>query len=81
MGLGRKAGTRSPGFIDSFLGLLTDFYASVVQNIAAWQPKAPQLKREVTQEAAPTAEHDPVPPSPAPEAASDPSPAGDSPPV
>jgi hypothetical protein len=81
MGLGRKAGTRSPGFIDSFLGLLTDFYASVVQNIAAWQPKAPQLKREVTQEAAPTAEHDPVPPSPAPEAASDPSAAGDSSPV
>jgi hypothetical protein len=61
MGVGRKAGTRSPGFIDSFLGLLTDFYAGVVQNITAWQPKAPQLKREVIQEAALTPEHDAVP--------------------
>jgi hypothetical protein len=66
MGLGRKAGTRSPGFIDSVLGLLTDFYASVVQNITAWQPKAPQLKRELIGEGAPTASHDAVPPSPAP---------------
>lgn len=67
MGQGRKAGTRSPGFIDSFLGLLTDFYASVVQNITAWQPKAPQLKRELVAEGVPTASHDAVPPSPAPE--------------
>lgn len=64
MGQGRKAGTKSPGFIDSVLGLLTSFYESVVQEVTRWQPRAPQIKREKVEDALPTERHDPIPPSP-----------------
>ena len=50
MGLGRSTGTRSPGFITSVLGLLNDFYGSVVQEIAAWQPPAPKLTKPAVPE-------------------------------
>ena len=45
MGMARKAGTRSPGFIASVLDLLEKFYGSVVQQITPWQPPAPKLKQ------------------------------------
>jgi hypothetical protein len=45
MGAGRKAGGRSPGFVDSVVDLLDRFYGQVVQGITAWVPKAPQLRR------------------------------------
>jgi hypothetical protein len=63
MGQGRKAGGRSPGFIDTVLDLLTIFYESVVQPISPWQRKAPKLKREPTLVVS-VEETDPIPPSP-----------------
>ena len=45
MGVGRSTGKKSPGFIDSVLGLINDFYGSVVQNITPWVPKAPKITR------------------------------------
>ncbi len=42
MGIGRKAGTRSPGFVDTVLALLDEFYEAVVQNIRPWQAPAPK---------------------------------------
>lgn len=45
MGMSRKSGARSPGFIDAFLKLLNTFYGEVVQNISAWHPPAPKLTR------------------------------------
>jgi hypothetical protein len=42
MGAGRRAGTKSAGFVDTVLGLLDEFYESVVQNITPWQPPAPR---------------------------------------
>jgi hypothetical protein len=45
MGMGRKTGTRSPGFIESVLDLTEKFYGSVVQQITPWQPPAPKLKQ------------------------------------
>lgn len=45
MGLGRLAGRKSPGFIDSALTLIDDFYGDVVQNLATWRPPAPKIKR------------------------------------
>lgn len=70
MGVGRKAGGRSPGFIDTVLGLLTSFYESVVQDISPWQPKAPKLKREPTVVVS-VVETDAIPPSPATESVTD----------
>lgn len=64
MGQGRKAGGRSPGFIDTVLDLLTSFYESVVQPISPWQRKAPKLKRE-TAVAVSVEATDAIPPSPA----------------
>ena len=63
MGVGRKAGGKSPGFIDTVLGLLTNFYESVVQVISPWQPKAPKLKRDAAVEVS-VEETDAIPPSP-----------------
>lgn len=45
MGASRKAGRKSPGFIDSVIGLITDFYGTVVQDLTPWAPKAPKLTR------------------------------------
>jgi hypothetical protein len=45
MGMGRKPGTRSPGFIESILDLVESFYGGVVQQITPWQPPAPKLKQ------------------------------------
>ena len=64
MGQGRKAGGRSPGFIDTVLDLVTSFYESVVQPISPWQRKAPKLKREGGVEVSVEAT-DAIPPSPA----------------
>lgn len=47
MGLGRKTGTRSPGFIKTVLDLIENFYRSVVQQITPWQPSAPKLKQSM----------------------------------
>ncbi len=45
MGMGRKTGTLSPGFIDTVLNLVERFYGDVVQQITPWQPPAPKLKQ------------------------------------
>lgn len=45
MGMGRKTGTQTTGFITTVLNLLQDFYGSVVQQITPWQPPAPKLKQ------------------------------------
>lgn len=45
MGLGRRTGKKNPGFIDSVLDTINDFYAEVVQALTAWQPPAPRIKR------------------------------------
>lgn len=63
MGAGRKAGGKSPGFIDTVLDILTSFYESVVQVISPWQPKAPKLKREPAVVVS-VEETDAIPPSP-----------------
>lgn len=49
MGVARKAGRTSPGFIDSVLGLITDFYGTVVQDLTPWTPKAPKITRSAPQ--------------------------------
>jgi hypothetical protein len=43
MGLARKAGTKSLGFIDSVSKLLDAFYIGVVQNLKPWRPPAPRV--------------------------------------
>lgn len=45
MGANRRKGGRNPGFIDSVLALIEDFYGSVVQDITPWTPKAPKISR------------------------------------
>lgn len=45
MGVGRRTGKRNPGFIDSVVGLINAFYGDVVQNLTAWRPPAPRIKR------------------------------------
>ena len=45
MGMGRKSGSRSPGFITTVLDLVERFYGEVVQQISPWQPPAPKLKQ------------------------------------
>lgn len=49
MGAGRKAGGKSPGFIDSTIGMITDFYGTVIQDLSPWVPKAPKLTRLATE--------------------------------
>jgi len=44
MGQGRKAGGKSPGFIDSTLQAIADFYSTVLQDITEWHPKAPRIE-------------------------------------
>jgi hypothetical protein len=43
MGLARKSGTKSLGFIDSVSNLFDAFYISVVQNLKSWRPPAPRI--------------------------------------
>ena len=45
MGMGRKTGTRSLGFITAVLDLVESFYGDVVQQIRPWQAPAPKLKQ------------------------------------
>jgi hypothetical protein len=45
MGVARKTGRNAQGFIDSVLALIADFYATVVQNLTPWTPKAPKISR------------------------------------
>ncbi len=44
MGQGRKSGSKSPGFIDSVLQAIADFYANVLQDVTEWHPKAPRIE-------------------------------------
>lgn len=46
MGMGRKSGARSAGFIESVMRLVNSFYGDVVQNISPWQPPAPKLTKQ-----------------------------------
>ena len=43
MGHNRKAGGRTPGFIDSTQQLIESFYGDIVQHLTPWTPKAPQI--------------------------------------
>jgi hypothetical protein len=45
MGVARKTGRKSAGFIDSVLDLITDFYGTVVEDLTPWTPKAPKITR------------------------------------
>jgi hypothetical protein len=45
MGVARRTGRTSPGFIDSVLALITDFYGTVIQDLTAWTPRAPKITR------------------------------------
>ena len=56
MGMGRKTGTRSPGFITTVLNLINNFYGDVVQQITPWQRPAPKLTRQPQSEAENTKE-------------------------
>lgn len=44
MGQNRKAGGTKPGFIDSVLQSIADFYGTVLQDITEWRPKAPRIE-------------------------------------
>jgi hypothetical protein len=55
MGLARKDGRKSAGFIDSILSLITDFYGTVIQDLSPWTPKAPKMTQPT-----PPVEPDPV---------------------
>lgn len=46
MGMGRRTGRKNPGFINSVLDLIDAFYENIVQNVTAWQPPAPRMKRQ-----------------------------------
>lgn len=48
MGVARKTSKSSAGFIESVLGLITDFYGTVVEDLSAWSPKAPKISRNRT---------------------------------
>jgi hypothetical protein len=48
MGLGRKAGTRSPGFVTTVLNLINVYYGAVLQAITPWQPPAPRILQAET---------------------------------
>lgn len=43
MGMNRKAGNRSAGFIDSVTSVIEGFYGSVLQQITPWAPKTPKM--------------------------------------
>jgi hypothetical protein len=45
MGQARKTGRKASGFIDSVLGLITDFYGMVVQDLTPWAPTAPKITK------------------------------------
>ncbi|MEQ8717697.1 MAG: hypothetical protein RIE08_08805 [Acidimicrobiales bacterium] len=45
MGVGRKTGKKTAGFIDSVLDLITDFYGTVARNLTRWTPPAPKITR------------------------------------
>lgn len=59
MGMHRKAGGKSPGFVDTVVDLLERVYGTVVQHIVPWSPKAPQL-RKPAEPAEPVAPAEPV---------------------
>jgi hypothetical protein len=69
MGVARKSGRKAAGFIDSVLSLITDFYGTVVQDLAPWTPKAPRITRP-----APAAEPDTMPRDDPPHSPSGPAP-------
>lgn len=46
MGVARKSGHRTPGFIDSVLDLITTFYGTVVQDLSPWTPRPPRISRD-----------------------------------
>jgi hypothetical protein len=63
MGGARKTGRKASGFIDSVLGLITDFYEMVVQDLTPWTPTAPKVtKRLPAVEAGATLEASAPPP-------------------
>ena len=45
MGTNRKKRDRKPGFIESVIDLIEDFYRSVVQDITPWTPRTPKISR------------------------------------
>lgn len=58
MGLARRAG-KKPGFARAIINSVEAFYGDILQNLAAYQPKAPQLREkapEVASEPLPTVE-------------------------
>lgn len=46
MGMSRTSG-RKPGFVQSVLHAVEHYYTTVLQNVSAYQPKAPQLTKAV----------------------------------
>lgn len=44
MGMGRASG-RKPGFVQSILNAVEHYYTTVLQNVTAYQPKAPQITK------------------------------------
>jgi len=44
MGMNRSSG-RKPGFVQSVLNAVEHYYTSVLQNVSAFQPKAPQIAK------------------------------------
>ena len=44
MGLGRKA-TKKPGFAKALINSIESFYGDVLQNLVAYQPKAPKIQQ------------------------------------
>lgn len=40
--MSRRSGGKSPGFIDSVLGLTDEFYVGLVQNLKPWRPSVPR---------------------------------------
>lgn len=45
MGLSRKSGGKSPGFVESVTRLLDRFYGDIVQGLVPWVPRAPVRKQ------------------------------------
>lgn len=48
MGQARKTGRKASGFIDSVIGLITDFYGMVVQDLTLWTPTAPKITKHAS---------------------------------
>jgi hypothetical protein len=46
LGVARRSGGRSPGFIDSVVRSIEDFYVTVIQNLKPWRPPAPRKEVE-----------------------------------